>query len=114
MARKLCEELVASKRKRPAVAFRKVQQKLEKLKIDDFVTARVEDRSIVVDVDQEALRDKARLDGVYMLKTDLRAEELAKESVHRAYKSLYEVETDFRTMKTDLEVRPVYVRKKSL
>ena len=113
MARKLSEELAASKRKLPPVALRKVQQRIKKLKIDGHVSARLDDRTIVVDVDQEALRDKARLDGVYMIKTDVGASELAKESVHRVYKSLYEVETDFRTMKTDLEVRPIYVRKKS-
>lgn len=113
VARKLSQELAASKRKRPAVALRKVQQKIVKLKIDGYVSARLDDRSIVVDVDQQAMSDKARLDGVYIIKTDVRANELAKESVHRVYKSLYEVETDFRTMKTDLDVRPVYVRKKS-
>jgi transposase len=113
MARKLSQELSASHRKRPAVALRKVQEKIGKLKIDGYVRARLDDRTIVVEVDQEALNDKARLDGVYMIKTDVKADELAKESVHRVYKSLYEVETDFRTMKTDLEVRPVYVRKKS-
>jgi transposase len=113
LARKLSEELAVSKRKRPDVALRKVQQKIVRLKIDGYVSAKLNDGAIVVEVDQEALSEKARLDGVYMLKTDVKAKELAKESIHRVYKSLYAVETDFRTMKTDLEVRPIYVRKKS-
>jgi transposase len=113
LARKLSEELAMSKRKRPAVALRKVQEKIVKLKIDGYVSARLDDRIIVVDADAKALSEKARLDGVYMLKTDVKANKLAKESIHRVYKSLYAVETDFRTMKTDLEVRPIYVRKKS-
>jgi len=113
LARKLSEELAMSKRKRPAVALRKVQEKIVKLKIDSFVSARLDDGAIVVDVDKKALSEKTRLDGVYMLKTDVKANELTKESIHRVYKSLYAVETDFRTMKTHLEVRPIYVRKKS-
>lgn len=113
MARKPSEELTVSTRKRPTVALRKVQRRIEKLKIDGYVSARLDDRTIVVDVDEQALSEKARLDGVYVLKTDVKVNELAEESVHRVYKSLYAVETDFRTMKTDLEVRPIYVRKKS-
>jgi hypothetical protein len=113
LARKLSEELAMSKRKRPAVALRKVQEKIVKLKIDSLVSARLDDGAIVVDVDKKALSEKTRLDGVYMLKTDVKANELTKESIHRVYKSLYAVETDFRTMKTHLEVRPIYVRKKS-
>jgi len=113
MARKLSEELTVSTRKRPTVALRKVQRRIEKLKIDGYVSVRLDDRTIAVDVDEQAMSEKARLDGVYVLKTDVKANELAKESVHRVYKSLYAVETDFRTMKTDLEVRPIYVRKKS-
>jgi hypothetical protein len=56
---------------------------------------------------------KAAPDGVYVLKTDTGPERLDKEAVHKAYKSLYQVECDFRAMKTELEVWPVYVRKES-
>ena len=47
------------------------------------------------------------------LKTDVPSNGLDKEMVHKAYKSLYQVEQDFRNMKTSLEVRPVFVRKAS-
>jgi hypothetical protein len=110
LARDLSMYLAASPRRRADVALRKVTQKIVGLKVEGFVCVRLEGREVVVEVDHEALADKARLDGVYVLKTDTPACEMDKECVHKAYKGLYEVERDFRSMKTDLEVRPVYLR----
>lgn len=113
LARRLSEQLAASERKRADVAVRMVEEKIKTLKVDGFVRARADGRELTIEIDRHALAQKARLDGVYVLKTDIRADELDREAVHRAYKSLYEVECDFRAMKTHLEVRPVYVRKAS-
>lgn len=113
LASNLSTELAESPRKRVDVAVRMVKEKIEKLRIDGFAIPRLEGRMIHVDVDQEALARRSRLDGVYVLRTDTSASELDKEQVHRAYKSLYDVERDFRCMKTDLQIRPVYVRKES-
>jgi len=110
LAGDLSTYLAASPRRRAEVALRKVTEKIAGLKMEDFVSARLENREVVVEVDQEALAAKARLDGVYVLKTDTPAAEMDKDEVHRAYKSLYQVERDFRSMKTELEVRPVYLR----
>jgi hypothetical protein len=112
LAATLSHELSASQRKSPQAALKRVEQRIIKLKIDRFVRAEIEDRAVVICLDREALAKKARLDGTYVLKTDTVAEDLDKECVHRAYKSLYRVECDFRMMKTELEVRPVFVRKK--
>ena len=112
-AQELSEALKASPRKRTDVAARKVKERLERLKISDFATSAVEGRTIRVGIDQEALRLRSRLDGVYVLKTDTSRQHLDADAVHKAYKSLYQVERDFRTMKTDLDVRPVHVRKES-
>ncbi len=49
----------------------------------------------------------------YCLKTDLDSQTAPKELVHDRYKSLAEVEWAFRTCKSHLQVRPVYVRKES-
>ncbi len=111
LARKLSEQVGASARKRPDVALKHLNVTIQRLKIDGFVSADLNGRRLVIRIDEEALARKTRLDGVYVLKTDIRPDEIEKEWVHRAYKSLYEVECDFRTMKTHLEVRPVYVRK---
>jgi transposase len=110
LTRELSTYLAASPRRRAEVALRKVTEKIVGLKVESFVSARLEGREVVVEVNQGALGEKARLDGVYVLKTDTPACEMDKEWVHKAYKSLYEVERDFRSMKTELEVRPVYLR----
>ena len=56
------------------------------------------------------IRDEARLDGVYAVRTSLDAGRIDPEQAVRAYKSLSRVERAFRAMKTDrLAVRPIYV-----
>jgi len=52
-----------------------------------------------------------KLDGCYVLKTDLNKKAADKETVHSRYKDLAQVEWAFRTSKTThLEMRPVNVR----
>jgi transposase len=113
LATKLSDGLRLSNRKRTEVALRNVNRAMEKFEINNFATAILDDRTVFVEVDEQALEQKSRLDGVYVLKTDVRSDDLDKEMVHKVYKSLYRVECDFRNMKTDLEVRPVFVRKAS-
>lgn len=113
LASALSASLAESPRKRADVALRKVTEKVEHLRIDGFALPRLEGRTVSVEIDEEALARASRLDGVYVIQTDTPAPELDKDRVHAAYKSLYGVERDFRCMKTDLQVRPVYVRKES-
>ena len=52
---------------------------------------------------------EARLDGIYVLRTSLTAEQSNAAATVRSYKSLARVERAFRSMKTvDLEIRPVF------
>jgi len=111
MAHKLSERLRASSRKRIDVTVKAVQRRVETLKIDGLVKIEALDRTIRVEVDEEAIKRRSRLDGVYVLKTDVSRDSLDTEAIHNAYKSLAQVESDFRTMKSDLDVRPVFVRK---
>ena len=68
-------------------------------------------RQLSLKVNSEALTEATRLDGCYVLKTDLPASAASKEVVHARYKDLAEVEQAFRTCKTThLETRPIYVR----
>jgi hypothetical protein len=113
LGRNLSTYLAGSPRRRPDVALRKIQTRIGRLGIGAFTAARLDGLNVIVEIDEEALGEKARLDGVYVIKTDTLARDLDKETVHRVYKSLYQVETDFRTMKSGLEIRPVFVRKKS-
>jgi hypothetical protein len=93
------------------VAVKAVQGRVEALKIDGLVKIEALGRTIRVEVDEEAIKIRSRLDGVYVLKTDVSSDSLDTEAIHNAYKSLAQVESDFRTMKSDLDVRPVFVRK---
>lgn len=94
-----------------SVALREVQRKLKRLKIHGWLTGEAEGRTLRLTVDGAAQQEAARLDGCYVLKTDLPRTVADTEVVHERYKDLALVEQAFRTCKTaHLEVRPVYVR----
>ena len=56
-------------------------------------------------IDPEAVRRERRYDGKYALHTNTG---LAPDTVAKAYKQLWRVERAFRTLKSSLDVRPVY------
>jgi transposase len=57
------------------------------------------------------LAEAQKLDGCYVIKTDLLADWATTQVVHDRYKDLALVEQNFRTSKTvELEMRPVHVR----
>jgi transposase len=93
------------------VARRKIESKTQKLKIDNWVVVNSEQRAISLSKDHEKLQEIAKLDGCYVLKTDLSTAAAGKELVHDRYKDLTLVEWAFRTSKTvQLEMRPIHVR----
>jgi hypothetical protein len=103
--------LAGHPRARVAVAARDIQGKIEQLKIEDW--ARVESRESILElvINDVALKEAAKLDGCYVIKTDLSAEMATAETIHERYKDLAEVERAFRTFKSGhLEVRPSFVR----
>jgi transposase len=59
-------------------------------------------------IDQAKVRAEQRLDGKYLLRTS--DDTLTPEDVALGYKQLSEIESAFRTLKTVLELRPVYHR----
>ena len=85
-----------------------------KRKILTWLKLALDGRRVDVSQDEELLASEAKLDGCYVIKTDLPADVADAETVHARYKDLTKVENAFRTMKTEcLEVRPVYVRKEN-
>ena len=83
----------------------------DKHKISSWINFTVDGRVIELLQDADRLEDISRLDGCYVIKTDLTAEKCDAQTAHDLYKNLSQVENAFRTMKTGLlEVRPVYVR----
>lgn len=82
------------------------------MRIDSWLGVQVEGESLRLVVDDQKLAEVSRLDGCYVIKTDLPEPMADKQVVHDRYKDLAEVERAFRTSKTDhLQIRPVYVRK---
>ena len=103
--------LTSHARSRVDVALRKVNERCVKLRVAKWVTASACGRDLSLAIDEEALAEVEKLDGCYVLKTDLRKALADKETVHARYKDLALVEWAFRTSKTvELEMRPVHVR----
>ncbi|HZC00099.1 MAG TPA: IS1634 family transposase, partial [Gammaproteobacteria bacterium] len=106
--------LSAHPRARVEVALRRLENRRQKLRLAQWVKLFIEGREIRVAKDPQALREIAKLDGCYVLKTDLSREVASKETVHDRYKDLALVEWAFRESKTvHLEMRPIYVRLES-
>ncbi len=96
------------------VALGKVRDFCRKLRIDEWVNVLASQRKmrkIFIEQDENALKKCSKLDGCYVLKTDLPPARADKETIHARYKDLSLVESAFRTRKTvQLEMRPIHVR----
>lgn len=60
-------------------------------------------------INEKAVKEAEKLDGKYLIRTS--DDTLSVEDIALGYKQLWEVERAFRTLKTTLELRPVYHRK---
>ncbi len=96
-----------------AAAIGRVRKKIEQLRLSGCFSVSSAERTLTLPCDEAVWQELSKLDGCYCLKTDLKDVEATKELVHDRYKSLAEVEWAFRTSKSTLDVRPVYVRKES-
>lgn len=92
-------------------AWQKLVARAKTLRIADWVELTVVERSMTLTINEDAQTEAAKLDGCYVLKTDLTPAQAKKELVHDRYKDLASVEHAFRTCKTaHLEVRPIFLR----
>ncbi len=92
-------------------ALHKLVARAEKLRIAAWVELTVAERTMTLTVQEDAQTEAAKLDGCYVLKTDLTPAQAPKELVHDRYKDLASVEQAFRSCKTaHLEVRPIFLR----
>ncbi|WP_459893734.1 IS1634 family transposase, partial [Desulfothermus okinawensis] len=99
-------------RARIEVAIKNLTALIEKLQIGKWASVKSTGRSLYLAIDEEALKQEQMLDGCYVIKTDLKKEVADKKTVHDRYKDLALVEQVFRTSKSTLNVRPVFVRTK--
>jgi hypothetical protein len=112
---RLCQEqkryVAEHPRAKVGKAEERVRAKIAQLKTELWLEVESEGRSLKLRVNEAALEEASRLDGCYVIKTDLPESAASKQVVHDRYKDLAEVEQAFRTCKTaHLETRPIYVR----
>jgi len=95
---------------KPEVAQKYIQSEISKYKLVGILSCKREERILSSEIDQEQLNERSRLDGCYVIKTEVK--DFSKESIHARYKDLALVESAFRTIKTTVEeIRPIHVRK---
>ena len=105
------EYLANHSRANPGTQLKNLRCRAAKLRVSGWTTFNLEGRTITIGKDPEALAEASKLDGCYVLKTDLSQTAAAKDIVHDRYKDLTLVEWAFRESKTvHLEIRPVNVR----
>ncbi len=110
----LLDPIVAATR-RPKRALRGTQRitervtpALSKYRMAKHFDVEIEDNRFAYRRRQEAIAAKQRVDCIYVIRTSVPKQELDAPATVAAYKSLYQVERDFRCLKTvDLHVRPI-------
>ncbi len=101
-------------RARPETALKNTNKRIEKLKLEKWVEARIEGRNIILTKNEGALEEIQKLDGCYVIKSNIPKDKADAQTVHDRYTDLEQIERDFRTIKqTHLELRPVFVRKET-
>lgn len=86
----------------------RVGRVLEKSKVAKHFRYHITDDTFTFERDEPSIRQEAALDGIYVLRTSVAAEQLGSEAVVRAYKRLAEVEQAFRVSKDfALAVEPI-------
>lgn len=91
-----------------AIALR-VGRVLHRHRMAKHLEVTITDASLSWQRRQQAIDQEAALDGLYVIRTSVSAEQLEAVQAVAAYKSLAQVERAFRSLKTvDLQVRPVF------
>ena len=76
-------------------------------KMAKHFTLEITDESFTFTRNTEAIAAEAALDGIYVLRTSLPEQTLTQHDVVVRYKNLADVERFFRTLNTELDVRPI-------
>jgi transposase len=106
--------VATSRRADPEAGLRNLTNWAARHKVSSFAGLSIDNAQIVLSVDEQAKSDAALLDGCYVLETDVSRRQMDSRTVDQRYRSLQQVERDFRTLKNGfLEVRPVFVRKRA-
>lgn len=103
--------LIEHPRAKVSTALKVIAGKMKSRKVDKWLKAKAEERTLSLEKDDVAFNEESLLDGCYVIKTDLPKKSAGKQIIHDRYKDLALVEKAFRdSKKVILEVRPIYVR----
>jgi hypothetical protein len=80
---------------------------LKRRKVAKHFTVQITDDSLRYARDQDSIAAEAKLDGIYVLRTSVQANDLDSTGVVSSYKALAHVERAFRAFSTDLDIRPI-------
>lgn len=112
LLKKTTEELdkvIASTKKTKYSKQMRAGKIVNQYKMGKFITFEGEGENLRYALDEAKIKQEARLDGCYVIFTDVSPEEMSAAQTVQSYKSLMRVEQAFRNMKTvRLEIRPVY------
>ena len=82
---------------------------IDKYKMAKHLTYQITDTALTHRRNQAAITTEAALDGVYVIRTSMPADQLDAPATVTAYKNLAHVERDFRNIKADdLDLRPIH------
>jgi len=107
----LITRVAAGKLTGAAEIGRKAGEVIGKYKMAKHFQVTITDDSLAIERRQAQIEEEARLDGIYVIRTPVPAEDLDAAGTVTAYKALKYVERDFRRIKSDdLDLRPVFHR----
>ena len=101
-----CARARAPLRGQDKIAVR-VDRVLNRRKVGKHFTIAITDDSFSYARNQDSITAEAALDGIYVLRTSVDADDLDSPDVVSSYKALAQVERAFRAFNTDLDIRPI-------
>lgn len=106
------EYLASHSKASETAALKAIQKKASLLKVMGYLNIQSKERDISIGILHDQIDEDARLDGCYVIKSNLPEDLATAKTLHDRYKDLALVEQAFRTMKQAFEeIRPFYVRK---
>jgi hypothetical protein len=89
----------------------RVGKVVNKYKVAKHFALEIEDARFAFSRREDQIVAEAALDGIYVIRTSLPAEQMSADDTVRSYKALADIERAFRSLKTiDLKVRPIHHR----
>ncbi len=108
---KIVTAVEAGRLKDPAVIGMRIGRVVNKYKMAKHYNLDITEAGFAYQHNQDAIDTEAALDGIYVIRTSVKADRLNSGEVVEAYKRLRLVEAQFRSLKTvDLHLRPIHHR----